>query len=397
MERRRGRGEKRYTRRNMAGAVLLTVLATLCAVLAALWAVVGTEGLAMLEAFALIQQRFVGEYERSHVLDGAVDGMVEALGDQWSYYLNAEGSALQRQARQNTYVGVGVIISYEREEGLLILSVEEGSPAEAAGLRPGELIAEADGVSLAGEARYGAVDLIRGEEGTDVTFTVLGGGGASRTVSVTRRAIESDPVSFALLEGGVGLVTLKNFFNRSSAQFQEAVETLLDQGADALVFDLRNNPGGYLHELTAMLDYLLPEGPIFRSRNRAGRELVTESDASCVEVPMAVLVNGDSYSAAEFFAAGLLERDWAVVVGTRTSGKGYSQQNYPLVSGGSLNLSTNAYFTGEGHSLVGAGVTPDPLVELDEADVPALLAGVLAHGDDVQLQAALTALAGPGA
>ena len=128
---------------------------------------------------------------------------------------------------------------------------------------------------------------------------------------------------------------------------------------------MRDNGGGYLEQLTDMLDFLLPEGPIFISRDRAGHESVTESDAACVDLPMAVLVNENTYSAAEFFAAELQEREVAVIVGTPTSGKGYSQQTFPLPGGGAMSISTAAYFTGNGTSLIGTGLTLDREVELD--------------------------------
>ena len=156
------------------------------------------------------------------------------------------------------------------------------------------------------------------------------------------------------------------------------MEELQEQGAGALIFDMRNNGGGYVDELTRMLDYLLPEGPIFRSEGRWGREVVTRSDESCVELPMATLVNAGTYSAAEFFAAQLQESAGAFIVGEATSGKGYSQQAIPLPNGGALNLSTGRYRTGEGISLIGTGVSLDVELSQEEGD-----------GEDRQLQAAI--------
>ena len=184
-----------------------------------------------------------------------------------------------------------------------------------------------------------------------------------------------------LLEGDVGYVSLANFYDGSAQLLEGAVDALLEQGAEALVFDMRDNGGGYLHELTDMLDFLLPEGPVFISRDRAGNESVTTSDASCVDLPMAVLVNANTYSAAEFFAAELQERGAAVVVGEPTSGKGYSQQTFTLPYGGAVNISTGAYFTGSGASLIGTGLTLD--AEVYNTD----------DGTDAQLEAALELLA----
>ena len=188
------------------------------------------------------------------------------------------------------------------------------------------------------------------------------------------------------LEGGVSLE------RRSADGVKAAVDELVGQGAVSLVFDMRNNGGGYLDELTEMLDYLLPEGPIFRSRDRAGNEQVTNSDAHCIDLPMATLVNKSTYSAAEFFGAELQEWGVGVIVGEETTGKGYSQQTYPLPGGGGLGISTGAYFTGQGTSLIGTGVTLDQECVLTDEENALLKAGKLPRGDDAPLQAAIKLL-----
>ena len=362
-------------------AILLPVTAVLTAgiLLAVLYALVGKGGLSLLEGIWLVNNRFVGAYDETQVVDAALEGMVEGLGDRWSYYLTEEEYAAQNQRRTNQYVGVGVTVSYESEEGLLIVGVTAGGPAEAAGLQSGELITAVDGFALAGEARYEGAERIQGEAGTAVTLEILGADGASRTVELTRASLDSDPVYAEMLEGDVGYVALSNFYDRSAQRLEEEVTRLQEEGAVALVFDMRNNGGGYLSELTEMLDFLLPEGPIFISRDRAGHEQVTQSDAACVDLPMAVLVNTDTYSAAEFFAAELQERGVAVIVGEPTSGKGYSQQTFPLPHGGAVAISTGAYFTGSGTSLIGTGLTLDQEV-------------YLTGEGDAQLEAALALL-----
>ena len=373
--------QKRFSLLHLLLAVVLTLGVTVGGSLLALRLTVGEGALSLLEGLLLVNTRFVGEYEPVEAVDAALEGMVKGLGDRWSYYLNAEAYEAQNLRRKNQYVGIGVTVSYEREEGLLILEVTPGSPAEEAGLLPGEVITRAEGVSLAGEGRYQGSEYIRGEAGTTAVLEVLGTGGTTRTVEVRREAVATDPVSYEMLEDSVGYVKLANFYENSAQRLKEAVEDLQAQGARALVFDMRNNGGGYLTQLTEMLDFLLPEGPIFISRSRSGREEVIQSDAACVDLPMAVLVNEDTYSAAEFFAAQLQEDGAAVIVGVPTSGKGYSQQTFPLPHGGALNISTAAYFTGDGTSLIGTGLRLDAQVEqTDEGDA--------------QLEAALALLQG---
>ena len=384
--------KRNFSLRAIVIAIAATFFGTIALLFCLGWIFIGPQGLTLLEGMALIDTRFVGEYDRDTLLDSAMNGMIAGTGDRWSYYLNAAGYKAQKLRRNNEYVGIGVVISYEREEGMLITAVKAGGPAEAAGLRPGDLITAVDGTALSGDARYEGSDLIRGDRGTQVSLTILGADGTTRTVSVTRKAVEEDPVSWELLPDGTGYIQVDNFYLRSAEQVKQAAQALQQQGATALVFDMRNNGGGYLDELTAMLDTLLPEGPIFRSQSRSGAEQVVQSDSACIPLPMATLVNQDTYSAAELFAAELQEKIGAPIVGVPTSGKGYSQQTYPLFSGGAVSISTHKYFTGEGISLIGTGLTLDQEVALSDQEAAALLAGSLPHDQDPQLQAALTLL-----
>ena len=356
--------KKRFSLLHLMILLPVTAVVTAGILLAVFWGVFGREGLSLLEGLYLVNSRFVGEYDQTQVVDSALSGMVEGLGDRWSYYLTEEEYAAQNQRRTNRYVGIGVTVDYTSEQGLTIVEVTAGGPAEAAGLQSGEVITGVDGFSLAGEARYEGAERIQGEEGTAVALEVLGADGVTHTVEVTRASLDSDPVTARMLEGNVGYVALANFYDHSADRLEEEVTRLREEGAVALVFDMRDNGGGYLSQLTDMLDFLLPEGPIFISRDRAGNEEVTQSDEACVDLPMAVLVNANTYSAAEFFAAELQERGVAVIVGEPTSGKGYSQQTFALPHGGAMAISTGAYFTGSGTSLIGTGLTLDAEVYL---------------------------------
>ena len=250
-----------------------------------------------------------------------------------------------------------------------------------------------EGTAVTPEDRDVCIELIRGEEGTAVTLTVEAADGTARTVEITRRTVQGISVVWSMLDGQVGLITIGNFYSGTAALVEEGLSELQAQGARALILDVRNDPGGYVTELTEILDALLPEGDVFISRSWDGSEKVYTSDAACVSLPLAVLVNADSYSAAEFLAAELRESAGAVIVGEQTSGKGYSQQLFALADGSAMGLSTARYFTGSGESLIGRGLTPDVPVALDEDQAQALLYGQLEPPDDPQLQAALHALA----
>ena len=354
---------KRKKSRSIVITAALSVCFTLGAVALALWCLLGTQGLAVATCAVFINTSFVGEYDKDAMADAALDAMVETLGDRWSYYADAETYAALRERRNNTYVGIGVTVIY-REDGVHIQEVTEGGPAEKAGLLPGEIIVAADGKDLTGENSVKASEYLQGEAGTQVVLAVLDAEGNRREVTVKRSHIRKDPVTAELLEQNVGYIRLDNFYRGSSDHMKQAVEGLLEQGATSLLFDVRDNPGGYINELTDLLDYLLPEGPIFCSGTRLGPNKTTRSDKNCVDLPMAVLVNAESYSAAELFAAQLRESVGAPIVGQPTCGKGYSQQTFWLPGSRGLNISTKTYYTGAGVSLIGVGLTPDEVVEL---------------------------------
>lgn len=387
-----GKKEKRFTSGQMLLAALGGAMLALATAILALWLILGPYALSLAGAWGMVQTRFVGEYDPDTAVDAALNGLVAGLGDRWSYYTNAEGYAAMRERRDNSFVGIGVTVELAEGEGLLITELYENAPAQNAGLRLGEVITAVDGVSLGDKTLEEATALVGGEEGTALALTVRGLDGKERQVELERAQVENISAVYELLEDQTGYIRVKNFYTHSADQVRSAVEDLQKQGARALVFDMRNNGGGYVSELTQMLDYLLPEGPIFRMEEKKGRETVTDSDPDCVDLPMATLVNADTYSAAEFFAAQLQESIGAPIIGEETSGKGYSQQAIPLPNGGALNLSTGRYRTGAGVSLIGTGVTLDEKVELSGEARAALASGTLERSEDAQLQAALRRL-----
>ncbi len=371
----------------IAIAVLLTLLLS-----TGLWCLaLGPSGIAMVQTYLLARFAFVEpDADLEEATDKALSAFVDGLGDRWSYYLPAQRHQETIERRANSYVGIGVTVdSVSREEGLLVQSVTRDGPADKAGVLAGDVITAVDGVSIAGEGRETASDLIRGEEGTKVALTLLGEDGASRDVTCTRATLHNSSAQGRLLDNKVGYVQLSNFYSGSADSFQAEVDALLEQGAESLLIDLRGDPGGYVSELEKILDYLLPEGPVFTHKPRWGFKSVYVSDENCVDLPMAVLVNQHSYSAAELLAAQLRESVDAPIVGERTSGKGYSQLTFPLANGGGAGLSTAAYCTGSGHSLIGEGIVPDVELSLPEG-------AALGGEDDVQLKAALELLVADG-
>lgn len=364
----------------IAIAVILTLLLS-----TGLWCLaLGGSGVAMVQTYLLARFAFVEEdADLDSAADKALSAFVDGLGDTWSYYLSAEDYQATVERRANNYVGIGVTVdSASREEGLLVQSVTKDGPADKAGVLAGDVITAVDGQSIAGDARQGAADLITGEAGTRVTLTLLGEDGDSRDVTCTRATLYTPSARGELLEGKIGYVQLSNFYSGAADSFRQEVDALVEQGAESLLIDVRNDPGGYVAELQKILDYLLPEGPVFTHKPRWWFQSVYQSDGDCVDLPMAVLVNRHSYSAAELLAAQLRESAGAPIVGEVTTGKGYSQVTFPLANGGGAGLSTAAYCTGSGHSLIGEGITPDVELSLAEGTV-------MGGEDDAQLQAAI--------
>ena len=344
------------------------------------------------EVQEIIETYFIDDYDEDTLADGAASGMVDATGDEWSYYLSADEVAAYEESMANAYVGVGITITEDAEAGgMRVEEVVSGGPAEEAGIRVGDLLLAVEGEDVLTLGIDGTRNLVRGEEGTHVNMH-FSRNGTEYDVSVERRSIETPVVTGELLDENIGYIKIDNFDERSAAETIAFVKDLIGQGAEALLFDVRFNPGGYADELVKVLDYLLPEGDLFRSVDYAGREEVDTSDASCVELPMAVLVNEDSYSAAEFFAAALQEYEWATIVGSQTYGKGNFQTAFYLSDGSMVNLSIGKYYTPNGKSLSETGVTPDVVVDLDDEQYALLYYNALEQADDPQFQAAIDTL-----
>ena len=340
----------------------------------------------------LIKNRFIEEADMEKAEDAAATAMIDSLGDRWSYYLSAADYATHKEQVENAYVGIGITISPEENgQGFLILAVQKDSGAEAAGLLAGDIITGAESQDVRGMTTAQLRDIIRGKEGTSVSLEITRDSEVLR-VQVTRMQILTEVVSYEMLENNIGLIAISNFDARCADETIAAIEALREQGAQALIFDVRNNPGGYATELVKVLDYLLPEGDLFRTLDYAGRETVDKSDASFLDMPIAVVCNEDSYSAAEFFPAAIQEYGAGTIVGMPTCGKGYFQYTYELSDGSAVGLSAGKYFTPSGKSLIGTGIQPDVVVEVDDETRAKIAYGTLDAKDDPQIQAAVDIL-----
>lgn len=340
----------------------------------------------------LILTSFAGDADKTKIEDAAADAMVNAMGDRWSYYIPAAELPSFLENSENAYVGIGVTVQpTDDNSGLMVIAVQPGGPAEEAGVQVGDVIIQVDGESAQDRTVTEISAMIKGEEGTVVSITVLRSG-EGITMSITRKRMETTVASSKLLNEHVGLVTIQNFDERCADETIAAIKALLNQGADMLLFDVRNNPGGYVDELTKVLDYLLPEGNLIRTVGTDGSDETVTSDADCVKVPMAVLVNENTYSAAELFAVDLSEYGVARIFGQKTSGKGFFQQVFQFSDGSAAGISVGRYYTSQGNNLEGIGLIPDEEIRLDDESEALLYNGMLEPENDAQLQAALSYL-----
>lgn len=318
-----------------------------------------------LEVKNTIDDYYIGTVDEEAVSAAAFSAMVDSLGDVWSSYMSPSEYQTYQLYSSNQFIGLGVSIAKDADTGgFEITGLTEGSPAENAGLARGDIILTVDGEDVTGMTISDARSLITSHIDESVDLTVERNG-SPVDYTVDCRLIYDDPVSYEMINGNVGYIRIANFESGAAQSSISAIESLLTAGAEYFVFDVRTNPGGLLSELTTLLDYLLPGVDIFVSVDKSGEETVVTSNNVCLDMDMCVLVNADSYSAAEFFAAALQEYGWATIVGEHTTGKGRSQQTFELSDGSALHLSTAKYLTPNRVDLSEqGGVAPDIEVAL---------------------------------
>lgn len=339
-----------------------------------------------------LDRYFIDDYDETTLADGAAAGMIAATGDEWSYYISAADYAKYMERMNNAYVGIGVTIQEDQNgAGFAVTTVTPGGPAALAGIQSGDILTKVEGEDVLTLGRDETVNRVRGEEGTKIRLTFVRDG-QEFEVELVRSNIDTPVATTQTTYDNIAVITIRNFDSHCADETVAAIDNAVAQGAKGIVFDVRNNPGGLKTELVKILDRLLPEGALFRSRDYAGNESVDHSDANHVELPMAVLVNADSYSAAEFFAAAMQEYHAATIVGVQTYGKGNFQNTFRLSDGSAIAISVGKYFTPNGVSLTGVGITPDVLAEMSDEENEKLYYEQLPMEKDPQMAAALEAL-----
>jgi carboxyl-terminal processing protease len=331
------------------------------------------------EAVDLITRDYYRKVDRENLLDESLGAAVKSLDDQFSSYFSPEDYADFQEATQGQFEGVGMTVE-EAPRGLKVLTVYEGSPADKGGLKPGDVVTEVNGRSIAGDSSEASTAKIKGPAGTSVTLTVATGE-REREVRLRRAKVDIPVVDASMERSGsrkIAHVRLAGFTSGAHGEVGQAVRRLLRQGADGVVLDLRNNGGGLLNEAVLVSSIFLPEGKVVATKGRSRPERVYEAtgDAIAGDVPVVVLVNRQSASASEIVTGALQDRKRATVVGTRTYGKGVFQEIEPLSNGGALDITVGEYFLPSGRNIggggveKGAGIAPDIKAQDDPETKP---------------------------
>lgn len=311
---------------------------------------------------------FLDEVSNEEMQDGIFKGMLESLGDPYSEYYTPEELAELMEQSEGVYYGIGAYVSLDTEKNLPKISgVMEGSPAEEAGLRANDLIYEVNGVTTYGLTLTEAVALIKGEEGTEVNLTLVREGESDYLeLTLTRRRVEAPTVEYSMLDGRIGYIQVTEFDSVTVNQFSEALYTVKNSAARGIILDLRGNPGGNLDAVVDMCNMILPEGMIVYTEDKYGnREEYTSDGEHELELPLVVLVDMNSASAAEIMAGAIKDHGIGTLVGTTTFGKGIVQQIMSFRDGSAVKLTISAYYTPNGNNIHGIGIEPDVLCEFD--------------------------------
>ncbi|MFQ9933853.1 MAG: S41 family peptidase [Lachnospiraceae bacterium] len=334
------------------------------------------------------------EQDRGKFIDGMYSSLLQSIDDDYAVYYNEESYSSLMETSSGTYSGIGCVVTQNMDNGqVIVVQPYKGSPAYEAGIAIGDIILKIDDIEITGMDLNEAVSYIKGEEGTTVNITYVHDG-EEKTVEVERRTVEIPTVEYEMLENSIGYIKISDFDEITIEQFGNAIEELKEQGAKGFVFDVRSNPGGLYNAVVDMLDMLLPEGTLVYTEDKYGNRQTETSDEQCLDMPMAVLINGDSASASEIFAGALKDYDAAEIIGTKSFGKGIVQTVLPLGDGTGIKFTVASYFTPSGVCIHGIGIEPDQIVELPDDENAYDDNGYLKEEYDTQLKAAVEYLKG---
>lgn len=312
---------------------------------------------------------YFDDVDDSKAADGIYKGYLNSFGDKYTTYYTAEEYKAITQATSGTYYGIGVVVSKNDDGSIKVVLPYKNCPGSDAGMQVGDAITKVNGVSVLDRDLTTVVADIKGAEGTTVEFEIIREGVENPiTLTVERKKIEVPTIGSKMLDNSIGYISITEFDEVTASQFTDAYNALKDQGMKGLVIDIRSNPGGLLTTVVNMLDEILPDGMIVYTKDKYGNQTDYKGkNSDQIQVPLAVLVNGDSASASEIFAGAVQDYGVGTIVGTTTFGKGIVQTIRPLTDGSAIKLTIAKYFTPKGQDIHKKGVTPDVVIDLDES------------------------------
>ncbi len=319
---------------------------------------------------SVLESFYFGDVDDETAKDNIYKAYLSSYGDKYTMYYTADEYKALKESTNGKFYGIGAVCQLSGEGGVLLVDVYDNGAGYQAGLRSGDRVVNVDGRDITDMELSSAVALIKGDKGTSVTLEVIRGT-EQLTFSAVRDAVEAKTVSYTLLDNNIGYLSISQFEEVTTKQFKAAVEDLQSQGMKGLVIDIRNNPGGLLDTVVGMLKYMLPDGLIVYTEDKQGnRKEYKGQDNDEFNLPLAVIVNGNSASASEIFAGAIQDYGKGTIIGTQTYGKGIVQTVKPLTDGSAIKFTIAKYFTPKGQDIHGKGVTPDMVVEYDtDADV----------------------------
>jgi len=319
---------------------------------------------------SVLESFYFGDVDDETAKDNIYKAYLSSYGDKYTMYYTADEYKALKESTNGKFYGIGAVCQLSGEGGVLLVDVYDNGAGYQAGLRSGDRVVNVDGRDITDMELSSAVALIKGDKGTSVTLEVIRGT-ERLTYSAVRDAVEAKTVSYTLLDNNIGYLSISQFEEVTTKQFKAAVEDLQSQGMKGLVIDIRNNPGGLLDTVVGMLKYMLPDGLIVYTEDKQGnRKEYKGQDNDEFNLPLAVIVNGNSASASEIFAGAIQDYGKGTIIGTQTYGKGIVQTVKPLTDGSAIKFTIAKYFTPKGQDIHGKGVTPDMVVEYDtDADV----------------------------
>lgn len=340
------------------------------------------------EVYEILMTSYYEELDSDTLIQGAIDGMLASLDDPYTFYYTPEEMAESIENQTGNYSGIGILVSSDKEGGLCINRVFKESPAMAAGLLPGDVITFVDGTPVSAattEDMNDAVSLVKGTDGTSVQITVSRNG-ESIEYTVFRGKVNINRVEYYIMDN-VGYIILYEFLGDALNGVKEALLAFNDAGVEGIIFDLRSNTGGELHNCLNITDLMIPEGLIMYTENRYGDRQDHYSNDYAYGLPMVVLVNEMTASASEVFTAAVQDYGTGVIMGTNTFGKGIVQQIRSFPSDGAgMQYTIEAYYTPSGRNIHKVGIQPDIVVELQDSYDPSIFTPDM--DNDNQLKAA---------